>query len=574
MMAIALLSLTAKAGAQTVGALRDVDGAGDEVAENSTVGATVGIAARAANATTYTLIDGAGGLFAIDAQSGTVTVAMALLDHEAFSTHSITVQADNDTSSQTRSFVIRVADVPESIRRVYDVDFNPNKIIHGSMSGSTVGITARAIDPDRGGAVTYSLSEDSTGLFAIGQQDGVVTLASGSYAPDQDYLIEITAMSDDNTSSSAQFTVRRDEPILIAPSPATPTVREGESQAIAFSFAQIDLELKGIGAGDSHSCGITPDNRAVCWGDNDAGRSTPPSDRKFIAVSAGGFHSCGITPDNRAVCWGANDDGQATPPADRKFIAVSAGGAHTCGITPANDAVCWGSNGNDFENLAGQSSPPSSIKFIAISAGSSHSCGVTSANDAVCWGSNKFLGRPAGQSSPPSNRKFIAISAGDQHSCGITLDNDAVCWGVDIEGESSPPSSIKFIAIGTGSSHSCGIISDNNAVCWGSDGQGRSTPPAGKKLIAIAAAGGHTCAITTDNDAVCWGSNLGDLNRLVGQSSPSRIIPAAADPITIAAMISDAGRGQLSHQAQITIPAGEMQATLTVTVADDDVIEA
>ena len=39
-------------------------------------------------------------------------------------------------------------------------------------------------------------------------------------------------------------------------------------------------------------------------------------------------------------------------------------------------------------------------------------------------------------------------------------------------------------------------------------------------------------------------------------------------------MISEAGRGQLSHQTQIAIPAGETQATLTVTVADDDIIEA
>ena len=99
------------------------------------------------------------------------------------------------------------------------MDFNPNKISYGSSRGASVGITARAADdPDRGDAVTYSLSENPGSLFAIGQQDGVVTLASGSYAPDQDYLIKITAMSDDGTSSSARFTVRMpDEPVRTVP---------------------------------------------------------------------------------------------------------------------------------------------------------------------------------------------------------------------------------------------------------------------------------------------------------------------------------------------------------------------
>ena len=430
MIAIALLSLTAKASAQTVGAVSDADGvAGGMVAENSSTGTEVGITAQAANAVSYTLIDSAGdaltdsdrSLFAIDAQSGTVTVAIAMLDHEAFSTHSITVRASNSASSQTMSFVIRVTDVPEPLRFIADTDLRPNRIGYGSMPGDEVGIAARAVDPDRGSMVSYSLSEDSTGLFTIGVQSGIVTLASGNYEhdPEQDYPIEVTAMSNDGTSSSAQFTVRPDELLRIAPSPTASTVEEGESQAITFSTNETKLKAKAVSV-YFHACAIGVDNRVVCWGDNANGKATPPPG-EFIAISAGKDHTCAIAADNDAVCWGSNADGRATPTTDGKFIAIAAGENHTCAITTDNDAACWGRNTNIVDRVIGQATPPEGRKFIAIGAGGQHTCAITTDNDAVCWGANSD-----GQSAPPAGRKYIAIAAGGRHTCAITTDNDAV----------------------------------------------------------------------------------------------------------------------------------------------------
>ena len=354
------------------------------------------------------------------------------------------------------------------------------------------------------------------------------------------------------------------------------TLREGESQDIAFSLTETELELIAISVGSDYNCGITPDNGAFCWGSNASGKSAPPSGRKFIAVSAGGNHSCGITADNDAVCWGSNFSGKSAPPSGRKFITVSAGAEHSCGIASDNEAVCWGSNVDIDGVRVGQSEPPSGKRFIAISAGSDHTCGITADNEAACWGGNKdAFSQVAGQSSPPSNIKFVAISAGSHHNCGVTFDNDAVCWGTDFFKQSSPPADKKFIAIGAGADHSCGITFDNDAICWGDNGSGKSSPTSGGKFIAIGAGSFHSCAITTDNEAACWGNNVSIFNNLVGQSSPPQIIPTVAAPITIAAMISGADRGQISYRAdgQITIPVGETQATLTVTAGDDDIIE-
>src|SRR5437773_201011 len=83
---------------------------------------------------------------------------------------------------------------------------------------------------------------------------------------------------------------------------------------------------------------------------------TPDHTLSFRQVSAGGRHTCGLTPGNRAFCWGGNDEGQLgddttiprlTPVrvgTGLLFRQVSAGGAHTCGLTPDNLAYCWGWN--------------------------------------------------------------------------------------------------------------------------------------------------------------------------------------------------------------------------------------
>ena len=73
-----------------VGAVSDSDGVMNEVDENAINGSAVGITAAASdadattNTVTYALIDCAGGRFAIDANTGVVTVANGtLLDREA-----------------------------------------------------------------------------------------------------------------------------------------------------------------------------------------------------------------------------------------------------------------------------------------------------------------------------------------------------------------------------------------------------------------------------------------------------------------------------------------------------------
>ena len=68
----------------------------------------------------------------------------------------------------------------------------------------------------------------------------------------------------------------------------------------------------------------------------------------FVQVSAGAYHTCGLTADHHAYCWGenalgalGNGDRGGTIRADEpvpvltnlKFIAISAGVSNTCALS-------------------------------------------------------------------------------------------------------------------------------------------------------------------------------------------------------------------------------------------------
>src|SRR5207248_2917987 len=79
--------------------------AANTVAEGAANGTTVGITASSSDVNggtlTYSLVDNAGGRFAINASTGVVTVADGtLLDYETVTSHQITVRASDPSGAQ------------------------------------------------------------------------------------------------------------------------------------------------------------------------------------------------------------------------------------------------------------------------------------------------------------------------------------------------------------------------------------------------------------------------------------------------------------------------------------------
>jgi alpha-tubulin suppressor-like RCC1 family protein len=147
------------------------------------------------------------------------------------------------------------------------------------------------------------------------------------------------------------------------------------------SFSEVPVKVAGglkftaVDAGDEFSCGIATTGDTYCWGRNNEGQLGDPAETagysslprlvvggyRFRTVSVGGAHSCGLTDDGTAYCWGRNYYGvlgstgttaassAAVLPVSGglKFAMISAGGYHTCAIAKSGLSYCWGdwSNG-------------------------------------------------------------------------------------------------------------------------------------------------------------------------------------------------------------------------------------
>ncbi|PID59319.1 MAG: hypothetical protein CSB44_13015, partial [Gammaproteobacteria bacterium] len=185
------------------------------MAENAAIGTVVGITASAADGdagdnVSYSLTDDAGGLFAIDETTGVVTVAGAL-DHETAASHQIEVQArSTDGSISTQTFTIQVKDVDEfDVTAVADSDGASDAVNENAAIGTVVGITATASDPDGSDTVSYSLTDDAGGLFAIDGTTGVVTVAGAlDHETAASHQIEVQAQSSDGSTSSRVFSIQ------------------------------------------------------------------------------------------------------------------------------------------------------------------------------------------------------------------------------------------------------------------------------------------------------------------------------------------------------------------------------
>jgi alpha-tubulin suppressor-like RCC1 family protein len=193
-----------------------------------------------------------------------------------------------------------------------------------------------------------------------------------------------------------------------------------------------------IAAGWLHACGVDTDGKAWCWGNNTSGQlglgtvdSVPHRSPEMVAggitfkkVTLGSRHTCGLTADSVAYCWGENATGQlgdgtvnfrVVPTqvgGGHKFIDIvtssgfgagsyalipssplPAGIGHTCALTVAKQPYCWGWNGNGQvgDGTTTDRTLPTpvagSLTLTTIATGGAYTCGMNG-SDIWCWGSN------------------------------------------------------------------------------------------------------------------------------------------------------------------------------------------
>jgi alpha-tubulin suppressor-like RCC1 family protein len=392
-------------------------------------------------------------------------------------------------------------------------------------------------------------------------------------------------------------------------------------------------------AGAWHSCRLTDEGMASCWGLNNArqlgsetrevcraGKVTLPCSRsplplegqlRFTSLAAGEVHTCGLTGEGQAYCWGGNARGQlgtdstledctapgnptvfpctarAVPVAgDLIFEALAAGAKHTCGLTSDGVVFCWGSNdkgqlgvktpGSTCLNRQPCSRVPLRVdvpRLTALVAGGNQTCGLRPKGDVLCWGTwGRWTHQPA---RVPSDLEFSLLAVGLHTIVGLTTDSMAYYWGTRYTPEGretfDAPKSVRgflgltasgYTMLAVGAAHVCALDARGIVYCWGDHGTGQlgigregvggfltealreglsgvddagATRPGNWKELPkrvssevsfsrIATGYQHTCGLGRDGQVYCWGNN--DAGQLGSADPRAAYKPRALGAVT------------------------------------------
>ena len=297
-----------------------------------------------------------------------------------------------------------------------------------------------------------------------------------------------------------------------------------------------------------------------------------------VAISTQGRHTCALTADGTARCWGDNSGGQlgngtfgGNHPSPNPVVgltnavAIAASFLH---LRPDGDGTvrCWGDNSEaqlGDGTVGGRRPLPVAVtgltNAVAIAVGARHACALIADGTARCWGGNANgqLGNGSVGGTDPLPRTIIgltnavAIAAGVSHTCALIVDGTARCWGTNFSGQLGigsfggdrplPDTVIGLtnaVAIGAaGGFQTCALTAVGTARCWGAVWRSHawhSLPVAVTDLTNTFVIGVgilHTCAIKATGAVFCWGFN--DQGQLGDGTTDDSPVPVAVPSFTL-----------------------------------------
>jgi len=301
--------------------------------------------------------------------------------------------------------------------------------------------------------------------------------------------------------------------------------------------------------GSGHFCAITDQGEAYCWGKNSFGElgggflggsfwDAPvqvTGGHTFSTIIAGEDHTCALTPQGAAYCWGrnvlgalGNSDTTRTPEpvavtGGLEFSQLEAGSDHTCGVTVNNDAYCWGYNyagqvgANDTTQVHfTPTAVVGGLKFSGVSGGVYHTCGTTLGGAAYCWGRNS--GGQLGDGTEESRSQpvpviggltFAAVSVGGWHSCGLIPTGMAYCWGYMNLAPTPVTGGVQFLSLDGGGLSMSALGTDSLAYTSEFVFSPPTPVPGGLKFMTLSSGWPYTCGVTPLGGLYCWGGGFG-----------------------------------------------------------------
>ena len=271
-------------------------------------------------------------------------------------------------------------------------------------------------------------------------------------------------------------------------------------QSSATVMGDMEGSFSQITSIDTHTCAITSEGKAYCWGMNVYGQlgnnSTTgsripvavqmPAGVSFQSIAADYFHTCALTTTGQAYCWGANSYGQLGNNSTTNSpipLAVSSVGVNVPVEQSASRLYKW-------NNAVQPGTPLAATNAVATlpEVGSSFRIrvGLTAAG----------------------NKTLQSITADYFHTCALTTTGQAYCWGLNQHGQLG-----------------------NNSTTDSRIPVAVQMPAGVTRFQSIATGGFHTCALTNEGKAYCWGK--GDVGQLGNNSTTSSPIPVAASVKTM-----------------------------------------
>jgi hypothetical protein len=292
----------------------------------------------------------------------------------------------------------------------------------------------------------------------------------------------------------------------------------------------------------------------------------------FTKLSAGG-HTCGLTGDGAAYCWGPNQEGEIgtgstsevvpapTPvltdvvsPRFRPRVSPQRP-IRPAGFTASGEAWCWGDNhfgklGNgSTESSAVPVQVQSGVAFDSIWTGYWHVCARATTGELWCWGEQEsdpgaFGAGPPGLHTKPvqvhPEFRFVQLSLGRDFTCAITSDQSTLCWGANIFGSlgngtvsesSAVPGPVMgghtFVSLSSsGIEETHGRTADGAIYRWGSPGNDVPGPvPVLVAHVALTSMDSGSEPLTLEAHGSC-GIGANSAVYCVGNSGRVRGVPA------------------------------------------------
>lgn len=325
----------------------------------------------------------------------------------------------------------------------------------------------------------------------------------------------------------------------------------------------LEPEVRTVATGLSHSCAVTRQGGAWCWGLNNAGqlgdgtltsRATPAGVEGLasavVSIAATNLSTCALTESGGVKCWGSNWRGQlgngttadSSLPVDVTglsggVVEIGMGSFHACALTQAGAVYCWGSNNGGALGNGGieDSSIPVAVSGLdtgvtSIEINSSGSCAVLADGSVKCWGGTYLIPEPV----PFLDTAVAQLAIGHAHRCALKKDGQVLCWGENDLGQlgdgteqtSAKPRIVSglsegIVEIASSWDFTCAKSETGLVQCWGDNvfgqrGDGtRTRHPTPVDVIAVdapfdrlAAGSNHNCA-RANGKVYCWGQNDG-----------------------------------------------------------------